>query len=158
MYLGLDLGTSGVKGLLINDKQEVVAEARAPLDVTRAHPGWSEQAPCDWLSAVSDVMRQLGATTDLVAVRAIGLSGHMHGATLLGKSGDVLRPCILWNDTRSHAQAAQMDTDPKFRDISGNIVFPGFTAPNSHGLATTSRKFSRRPTRFCCPRTTCAIG
>ncbi len=129
MYLGLDLGTSAVKGLLINGDQQVIAEARAPLSVTRPYPGWSEQAPADWLSATSNVMSALGKQTDMRGVKAIGLSGHMHGATLIGKTGDVLRPCILWNDTRSHAEAAVLDADPQFRAISGNIVFPGFTAP-----------------------------
>ncbi|TIU60229.1 MAG: xylulokinase, partial [Mesorhizobium sp.] len=59
----------------------------------------------------------------------IGLSGQMHGATLLDQSDKVLRPCILWNDTRSHVEAAALDADPRFRKLTGNIVFPGFTAP-----------------------------
>jgi xylulokinase len=63
------------------------------------------------------------------AVRGIGLSGHMHGATLLGADDAVLRPCILWNDTRSAAEAAELDANPYFRRLTGNIVFPGFTAP-----------------------------
>ena len=129
MYLGLDLGTSAIKGLLIDGDQKLVAEARASLEVSRPHPGWSEQAPQDWVTACSDVMTQLGTTADLSAVKAIGLSGQMHGATLIDKAGNVMRPCILWNDTRSHAEAAVMDADPQFRAISGNIVFPGFTAP-----------------------------
>src|SRR5690606_32339616 len=65
----------------------------------------------------------------LAAVRGIGLSGQMHGATLLGEDDKPLRPCILWNDTRSHREAAELDADPRFREITGNIVFPGFTAP-----------------------------
>ncbi len=65
----------------------------------------------------------------LASVKGIGLSGQMHGATLVDKTGNVLRPCILWNDTRSFAEAAKLDADPRFRDITGNIVFPGFTAP-----------------------------
>src|SRR5690606_35382308 len=62
-------------------------------------------------------------------VRGIGLSGHMHGATLLDHSDRVLRPCILWNDGRSAKEASELDADPRFRDITGHIVFPGFTAP-----------------------------
>jgi xylulokinase len=65
----------------------------------------------------------------LAAVKGIGLSGQMHGATLLDAEDKVLRPCILWNDTRSFAEAAELDADPRFRAITGNIVFPGFTAP-----------------------------
>ncbi|MCY4336385.1 MAG: xylulokinase [Litoreibacter sp.] len=129
MYLGIDLGTSSVKALLIDDAQNVIAETRAPLTVARPHPGWSEQSPADWLSATTKALDALAQESDLKSVKAIGLSGHMHGATLIDKNGDVLRPCILWNDTRSHAQAATMDADPRFRDVSGNIVFPSFTAP-----------------------------
>ncbi|KFE33924.1 xylulokinase [Thioclava atlantica] len=128
MYLGLDLGTSGLKGILIDDDQRVLAEATAPLSVSRPHEGWSEQAPAAWLQAAEAVLGEL-SKHGLSKLRGIGLSGQMHGATLLDASGDVLRPCILWNDTRAHAEAADLDADPRFRQISGNIVFPGFTAP-----------------------------
>lgn len=128
MYLGLDLGTSGLKGVVIDDAQRVVAEASAPLTVSRPHEGWSEQAPADWIAAAERVLDQLAAH-GLGAIRGIGLSGQMHGATLLDAADHVLRPCILWNDTRSHAEAAALDGDPLFRRVTGNIVFPGFTAP-----------------------------
>ena len=128
MYIGLDLGTSGLKGVLIGDDQVVLAEATAPLTVQRPHEGWSEQLPADWIVAAEAVMDGL-ARHGLGAVRGIGLSGQMHGATLLDTRDQVLRPCILWNDTRSHDEAAELDADPMFRRISGNIVFPGFTAP-----------------------------
>ncbi len=128
MFIGLDLGTSGLKGVLIGEDQTVLAEASAPLSVQRPHEGWSEQSPSDWISAAEAVLDQLSAK-GLGAVRGIGLSGQMHGATLLDKGDEVLRPCILWNDTRSHAEAAELDDDPMFRRVTGNIVFPGFTAP-----------------------------
>lgn len=129
MYLGLDLGTSGVKALLISDEQTVIGSATAPLQVTRPHPGWSEQDPDSWISATEAALRQLAGAYDLSGVRGIGLSGQMHGATLLDAADTVLRPCILWNDTRSAAEAASMDANPIFRAQTGNIVFPGFTAP-----------------------------
>ena len=129
MYIGLDLGTSGLKGVLIGEDQAIRAEATAALEVTRPHDGWSEQDPASWLFAADRVMRELGAQADLSGVRGIGLSGQMHGATLLDASHEVLRPCILWNDTRSHREAAGLDADPRFREVTGNIVFPGFTAP-----------------------------
>ncbi|WP_424974168.1 xylulokinase [Dinoroseobacter sp. S124A] len=129
MYLGLDLGTSGLKALLIDDAQAVVAEATAALTVSRPHPGWSEQLPCDWLKATEEAMAALAGQADLSAVKAIGLSGQMHGATLLDAAHEVLRPCILWNDTRAADEAAVMDATPAFRKLTGNIVFPGFTAP-----------------------------
>lgn len=131
MYLGLDLGTSGVKALLIDDHQRIVGSTSAPVSLSRPHPGWSEQDPAEWVSATEAAMAALKAAhpAELAAVRGIGLSGHMHGATLIGADDRVLRPCIMWNDTRSHAEAAELDANPAFRRISGNIVFPGFTAP-----------------------------
>lgn len=128
MFIGLDLGTSGLKAILINEDQTILAEATARLNVSRPHDSWSEQAPAEWIAAAEAVFDQL-SSHNLSAVKAIGLSGQMHGATLLDASDEVLRPCILWNDTRSHAEAAAMDADPDWRAISGNIVFPGFTAP-----------------------------
>ena len=128
MFIGLDLGTSGLKGVLIDADQKVLAEATAPLTVARPFDGWSEQNPADWIVAAEAVLSSL-ASHDLSGVRGIGLSGHMHGATLIDVRDQVLRPCILWNDTRSHAEAARLDGDPRFRRVTGNIVFPGFTAP-----------------------------
>ncbi|MFD1328058.1 xylulokinase [Mycoplana ramosa] len=131
MYLGIDLGTSGVKAMLIEADQRIVGSASGALEVSRPHRGWSEQDPADWIAATGQALDALKAAHPeaLAAVRGIGLSGHMHGATLLDDRDQVLRPCILWNDTRSHREAAALDADPRFRAITGNIVFPGFTAP-----------------------------
>lgn len=131
MYLGIDLGTSGLKALLIDGNQRITASASAALNVSRPHSGWSEQNPAHWVDALETVLGVLKATfpAELAAVRGIGLSGQMHGATLLDREGNVLRPCILWNDTRSYAEATALDADPRFREITGNIVFPGFIAP-----------------------------
>ncbi len=131
MYLGLDLGTSGVKALLIDDGQRIVGSGHGALDVSRPHPGWSEQEPADWIVACETAIGELKSAHpgEFSAVVGIGLSGQMHGATLLDRADKVLRPCILWNDTRSHAEAAALDADPRFRQVTGNIVFPGFTAP-----------------------------
>lgn len=129
MYLGLDLGTSGLKGLLIDDEQNVRASASASLTVERPTEGWSQQDPASWIAAAETVLAQLDKNVGLSGLRGIGLSGQMHGATVLDKDDNVLWPCMLWNDTRAHTQANAMDGDPAFRQISGNIVFPGFTAP-----------------------------
>ncbi|MGV3552262.1 xylulokinase [Rhizobium sp.] len=131
MYLGLDLGTSGVKAMLIDGDQKIVGAGHGSLDVSRPHSGWSEQAPADWIGATEDAIAELKAShpKELAAVKGIGLSGQMHGATLLDASDNVLRPCMLWNDTRSFKEAAALDADPRFRALTGNIVFPGFTAP-----------------------------
>lgn len=135
MYLGLDLGTTGLKAVLIDGERRLLAEATAPLSVSRPHPGWSEQDPAAWIRAAETVLTALAAERDLSALRGIGLSGQMHGAVLLDAADAVLRPCILWNDTRAHGQATEMDADPRFRAVTGNIVFPGFTAPKLRWVA-----------------------
>lgn len=131
MYLGLDLGTSGLRALLVDENGAPVASAEAPCTAQHPHPGWSEQDPTEWITACESAMARLRAEVPeaLAALKGIGLSGQMHGATLLDKSDRVLRPCILWNDTRAAAEAAALDGAPDVRALSGNIVFPGFTAP-----------------------------
>ena len=131
MYLGFDLGTSGLRAVLMAADGRVAAVAEQTYGVDHPHAGWSEQAPADWLLACDAVVAKLRkqAGERWRALRGIGLSGHMHGAVLLGADGAVLRPCILWNDTRSADEATALDDDDDFRKFSGNIVFPGFTAP-----------------------------
>ncbi len=132
-YLGIDIGTSGVKALLIDRAGKPVGEATAKaIEPTRPHPGWSEQNPSDWWNATLEAMDRLAKAhpLEMSAVRGIGLAGHMHGAVLLGRDDKVLRPAILWNDGRSAAECAQMEAAlPTVRDIAGNIAMPGFTAP-----------------------------
>ena len=132
MYLGLDFGTSSVKGVLIDAKQKIVATASAPLKVSRPQPGWSEQSPEDWWKACNTVVKTLGKMKPkaIAAVEGIGLSGQQHGATLLGKDGKALRPCILWNDARSFRECEDIEkAESRAREISGNIPLAGFTAP-----------------------------
>lgn len=146
MYLGLDLGTSSVKALLIDDTQVILGSASANLTVERPHPGWSEQDPDSWITATRTAIGLLAKThgAELSRLRGIGLSGHMHGATAIDRAGKPIRPCILWNDTRSHVEAAALDADPMFRRLTGNIVFPGFTAPKLKWMAThEADNFSR---------------
>ncbi|MEC8483807.1 MAG: FGGY family carbohydrate kinase, partial [Pseudomonadota bacterium] len=130
MFLGLDLGTSGLKGVVINNEGQVVAQASQALNVSAPHPTWSEQAPSDWWEAVGQVCEQLSQRVNLTRIEALGLSGQMHGATLLDSQGQVLRPCILWNDGRSKAQCDEvMQAHPELLALSGNLAMPGFTLP-----------------------------
>ncbi len=154
MYLGLDLGTSGVKALLIDDAQRVIGSASGAMDVSRPHPGWSEQDPAAWIRATEEAVAGLKAShpQELAAVRGIGLSGHMHGATLIDANDQVLRPCILWNDTRSHVQAARLDADPQFRALTGNIVFPGFTAPKLVWVAENEPEIFAKVAKVLLPK------
>src|SRR5262249_15285782 len=129
MYLGLDLGTSELKALLLADDHRVLAVARAPLTVQRPQPLWSEQDPAQWWQALEAVMDELldDHPHALAAVRAIGLSGQMHGAVLLDAQGEVLRPAVLWNDGRSGAQCeALTQACPDLARITGNLAMPGF--------------------------------
>ncbi len=125
--IGIDLGTSGVKAVLLDEAGAVRAEAAAGLTVSHPHPLWSEQAPEDWWAATEAAMAALGAEADLGGVRGIGLAGQMHGAVLLDGADRVLRSAILWNDGRSAAECAALD--PLARRIAGNLAMPGFTAP-----------------------------
>jgi xylulokinase len=132
MYLGIDLGTSGVKIVIIDNALHMIASESVALTVSRSQPNWSEQNPLDWFEAVDHAFATLKKNSPdlLAAVRAIGLSGQMHGAVLVDKSGHVLRPAILWNDGRSFEQCAQLEsTQPQSRAITGNLAMPGFTAP-----------------------------
>jgi xylulokinase len=129
MYLGIDIGTSSVKTVLINEAGKVIDQAYSPLLVSRPKPLWSEQNPSDWWDATNEAVTQLSAAQRR-GVRAIGLSGQMHGATLLGADDQPLRPAILWNDGRSSAQCTALEK--KVTDlphITGNRAMPGFTAP-----------------------------
>lgn len=132
MYLGIDLGTSSVKVILLNEDDSIVAQASSSLQVSRPKPLWSEQNPQDWWQATNLAMAKLKTTyaNELKAVKAIGLSGQMHGATVLDKNNQVLRPAILWNDGRSQQQCLEIELRlPSSREITGNIAMPGFTAP-----------------------------
>lgn len=131
MYLGIDLGTSGVKALVIDEGQSVVAEATHPVASLRAAPPWSEQDPADWITAVEGVFTRLSADHPglLGQIRGVGLSGHMHGAVLLDAGGQVLRPCIMWDDGRSAQECAELEAMADFHGIGGNLVMAGFTAP-----------------------------
>jgi len=145
MFLGIDLGTSGLRALLVDQAGQPVGAAEAHYDVSHPRPGWSEQDPEDWIAALEVAIAALKRDhSGLADLRGIGVAGHMHGATLLDADDRVIRPCILWNDTRSHAEAAALDAAPQVRELSGNIVFPGFTAPKLEWVrANEPDNFSR---------------
>jgi len=132
MFLGIDLGTSELKLLLLDEQHRIVATTGVALTVQRPKALWSEQNPADWWAALDRGMAQLkqehGAA--LARVRGIGLSGQMHGAVTLDGADRVLRPAILWNDGRASAECAEMMAAcPELPAITGNLAMPGFTAP-----------------------------
>ena len=152
--LGIDLGTSGVKALLL-DADRVVATTSAALAVQRPRPGWSEQHPDDWWDATCRCLDDLKGrhASELSAVRAIGLSGQMHGATLLDADDRVLRPCILWDDGRSAAECIELErAAPSLRDVTGNLAMPGFTAPKLLWVRRHEPEVFRRTARVLLPK------
>ena len=127
MYLGIDIGTSAVKSIVMDEHGAIIAESSAPLTVSRPHPLMSEQHPDSWWVAVNQTIVSLSKYTP--AVRGIGLSGQMHGAVLLDQSHKVLRPAILWNDGRSGEECHELEEAVDVAEITGNHAMPGFTAP-----------------------------
>ena len=154
MFIGLDLGTSGLRALLVTEEGGVIGQAEAAYPAEHPLPGWSEQDPADWIRALGIVLAELRAAHPqaMAAVKGLATSGHMHGAVTLDGGGAVLRPAILWNDTRSHAEAALLDGIPAFRELSGNIVFPGFTAPKLVWMAAHEPEIFARVATVMLPK------
>ncbi len=138
MFLGIDIGTSEVKALLLTDDHRLVGTAGAALAISRPEPGHSEQDPADWWQATLLALGKLRTAhaKEYATVRAIGLSGQMHGAVLLDARHQVLRPAILWNDTRASVECEEMVRDcPDLPQLAGSLVMPGFTAPKLRWVA-----------------------
>jgi len=129
MFLGIDIGTSGVKAVVLDQHGSVVGQGTAALTVQRPHPLWSEQDPDAWWKATIAAVQAIDPSVRR-SVRGVGLAGQMHGATLLDADDRPLRPAILWNDGRCFAECEELERAvPDLRTISGNIAMPGFTAP-----------------------------
>ncbi|MGE0481772.1 MAG: xylulokinase [Phycisphaerae bacterium] len=134
LFLGLDIGTTGAKALLIDAAGRVVSEALDEYALHTPRPLWSEQAPADWWRGACAAIRRVLATpgVDADAVAAVGPTGQMHGLVLLDARGDVLRPAILWNDQRTADECAEITRrvgPDRVLQFTGNPVLPGFTAP-----------------------------
>ncbi len=132
MYLGIDLGTSSVKLVLMDVEQTIIGSSSAPLRVSRPHPLWSEQDPSAWWRGTEEAFfnLKLNYSEQVDAIQAIGLSGQMHGAVLMDQQGKPIRPAILWNDGRSfEACETLLHREPDAVEITGNLIMPGFTAP-----------------------------
>lgn len=136
MYIGIDLGTSGVKVILLDEQQAIVAITQRSLSISRPHSLWSEQNPEDWWQATDEAISELALLHKLSDVKAIGLAGQMHGAVLLDKQDHILRPAILWNDGRSEKECVELEQAVRdSRKITGNLMMPGFTAPKLRWVA-----------------------
>ncbi|WP_411885202.1 xylulokinase [Polaromonas sp. YR568] len=158
MFLGIDLGTSSVKAVVLDRRHQVLTVGTAPLAVDQPQPLWREQDPDAWWRACDGAVRE--ALAGLVAaghspgdVACIGLTGQMHGATLLDAQDQVLRPCMLWNDGRSAAECELLESQvPRSRQITGNMMMPGFTAPKLLWVARHEPAVFERVRRVLLPK------
>ncbi|HUG61120.1 MAG TPA: xylulokinase, partial [Methylomirabilota bacterium] len=154
-YLGLDIGTSAVKALLVDDDGAPVAEADAPLATDRPRAGWSEQHPDAWIAATGTALARLAAAapSPYAATAAIGLSGQMHGAVVLGADDRPLRPAILWNDGRADLEARDLNALlPDLGNVAGVPAMAGFTAPKLLWLQRHEPNLHARIRRLLLPK------
>ena len=131
-FIGIDLGTSSVKILLVDEAGAILKTVTNDYPLSFPNPGWSEQEPADWWQATYSGMRDLLADQDASAVRGIGCGGQMHGLVALDADDNVIRPAILWNDGRTAEETAWLNEEigkEKLSKLTANIAFAGFTAP-----------------------------
>jgi xylulokinase len=155
VYLGVDIGTSGVKAVLVSEAGAIIATAARELALSHLAPLWSEQDPDSWVDAAIGAVDDLARhhPREVAQVRGIGLSGQMHGATLLGADGRPLRPAILWNDGRSHAECMELERRcASLHAIAGNLAMPGFTAPKLLWVARHEPDIFERVAKVLLPK------
>ena len=146
--VGLDVGTSAVKGVAIDEEGRVLATASAEYPLSRPQPGWSEQEPEDWWRAAEEVLGRLPAGP-------VGLSGQMHGLVVLDAEQRVLRPAILWNDQRTAVECAEIEERvglARLLELTGNRALTGFTAPKLLWLRRHEPEIYRRIRHVLLPK------
>jgi xylulokinase len=154
-FLGLDIGTSSIKALLIDADQRMVSEASAELTVSRPKPLWSEQNPLDWVEGVEAAVQRIRrhAPEAFARLAGVGLSGQQHGATFLDADNKPIRPAILWNDGRSFVECEEISRRvPDFLKKAGNLAMPGFTGPKAMWLAKHEPEAFARTRRILLPK------
>lgn len=143
LYVGIDLGTSGVKLLLVDESGKIHAEANRSYEVEYPRSGWTQQNPEDWFCEAKECLNELISGADKAEIKGISFGGQMHGLVALDKDGNVIRPCILWNDGRCDKQTEYLNTvigKEKLSSLTGNIAFAGFTAPKLLWLKQNERQ------------------
>ncbi|WP_413991282.1 xylulokinase [Labrys okinawensis] len=154
-FLGLDIGTSAVKAVIVDQTEAVLADGEETLATARPGPGLSEQNPQDWLAAVERILARWRAdkAAILASVEGIGLSGQMHGSVCLDEADQPLLPVILWNDSRAVAEAAELNRDhPELAWQLGVPAAPGFTAPKLLWLSRHRPELMARLRRVLLPK------
>lgn len=153
-YIGLDIGTSSVKAMLINEN-EIIKVVSRDYPLSFPHEGWSEQNPDDWYAQSIAAIKELVADIDKGSVRAISFSGQMHGLVMLDKDDNVIRPAILWNDGRSEKEVDFLNNEIGKEYLlrnTGNIAFAGFTAPKLLWVYNNERANFEKAEKICLPK------
>jgi len=156
-YIGVDLGTSAVKLLLVNQEGQIEKSATEEYPLVFPEPGWSEQDPLQWWDAFRRALKTLLTEVDVSEIAAIGAGGQMHGLVVLDKDDNVIRPAILWNDSRTQAEVDYLNNEigrEKLSKLTGNIAFAGFTAPKLLWMKKHEHDNFTASARSCFPRTT----
>lgn len=154
LFIGLDLGTSGAKGIVVDDRGQIVASATRDYPLLLPRPGWTEQDPDAWWQAAIGILRELTAAIPSPP-RAMGLTGQMHGAVFLDQSDRVIRPAILWNDQRTARECEAIDArvgTQRIRRITGNPTLTGFQAPKVLWLREHEPENHARLARLLLPK------
>ncbi|MFO0883905.1 MAG: FGGY family carbohydrate kinase [Pirellulales bacterium] len=157
-YLGIDIGTSGTKTLVINEAGDILAEASQSYPLHIPKPLWTEQDPEDWWKATVATVRAVMKKAKLkpADVKAIGLSGQMHGSVFLDKNNQVVRPALLWNDQRTEAECQEIESlaggRKKLIQMVANPALTGFTAPKILWLRNHEPKNYARTTKILLPK------
>lgn len=154
-FIGIDLGTSAVKLILINEKAEILNSVSKEYPLSFPHPNWSEQNPEDWWNAVKEGIGELVSGYPKSEIKGIGTGGQMHGLVMLDENGFVLRPAILWNDTRTGKETDYLNTvigTEKLQEYTGNIAFAGFTAPKILWVKKNEPEVFAKCKKICLPK------
>ncbi|MBR0540814.1 MAG: xylulokinase [Clostridia bacterium] len=154
-YIGIDLGTSAVKMLLTDGNGKIVKTVTKEYPLYFPKPNWSEQNPEDWWTAVCDGINELTCGLDKAEINGIGVGGQMHGLVMLDENDRVLRPAILWNDTRTGKETDYLNNvigKEKLQQLTGNIAFAGFTAPKILWVKENEPEVFSKCRKICLPK------
>ncbi len=150
-YIGIDLGTSSCKGILLNRNGAVLADHSVNYPVSTPYTNWSEQDPADWYKATVEILKVLSEGRE-ESVKGVGIAGQMHGLVMLDEHDEVIRPAILWNDGRSVPQTAYLNSLGTLPTLTGNIAFPGFTAPKILWVKENEPENFAKTKKICLPK------
>ena len=154
MYIGLDLGTSSLKGLLVDEKGKIIKSKSISYNVSYPKPLYSEQNPLDWLNATKSLLQSLSEGIE-DRIKGISIAGQMHGLVLFDENDNVLRPCILWNDGRSKEECNYLNNEVGvdiLKENTANIAFAGFTLPKLLWVYNNEPEIFKRINKIMLPK------